>query len=590
MKFIFSYLKKYINLISIVLFVKFLGSFGELLLPYVLEHMIDEVVPSQNMKHVVFWGITMLVLAFLVRQFNVSANRLAIRVAKSSIYEIRRDLFWKSINLSGNQMDEFGLPSLTSRMTSDSYNVQNFIQSVQALGVRAPILLFGGIVITTTMDIGLAMILIIMAPILIVIVCYVSFKGIPLYERVQESVDDIVRTMRENITGIRVVKSLSKETYEKARFDKVNNEMAGNDRKAGIVMAMPGPIMTLFLNVGLTIVVILGAYRVNAGDIKPGVILAFLTYFNMILMGVMGLNRIFMMMSKANASAARIEAVVNAPDELTPISETEAATTEREGYIVFDHVDFSYDLGEEREHNAQMFAGLSREKCLTDIDFSIAKGGSLGIIGATGSGKTTIINLLMRFYDATEGHVFVDGKDVRTYDKDTLHRMFGVVFQNDVIFADTLKENISFGRQMTLEEIRQAAEDARAKEFIESYEDGYDHEAVIHGANLSGGQRQRTLIARALAAKPDILILDDSSSALDYKTDAALRKAIRMHHKDATTIVVAQRISSIMSLDHIMVLDEGKIIGYGTHEELLATCPMYQDIFMTQMGEVTDGN
>lgn len=590
MKFIFSYLKKYVNLISIVLFVKFLGSFGELLLPYVLEHMIDEVVPSQNMKHVVFWGITMLVLAFLVRQFNVSANRLAIRVAKSSIYEIRRDLFWKSINLSGNQMDEFGLPSLTSRMTSDSYNVQNFIQSVQALGVRAPILLFGGIVITMTMDIGLAMILIIMAPILIVIVCYVSFKGIPLYERVQESVDDIVRTMRENITGIRVVKSLSKETYEKDRFDKVNNEMAGNDRKAGIVMAMPGPIMTLFLNVGLTIVVILGAYRVNAGQIKPGVILAFLTYFNMILMGVMGLNRIFMMMSKANASAARIEAVVNAPDELTPISETEAATTEREGYIVFDHVDFSYDLGEEREHNAQMFAGLSREKCLTDIDFSIAKGGSLGIIGATGSGKTTIINLLMRFYDATEGHVFVDGKDVRTYDKDTLHRMFGVVFQNDVIFADKLKENISFGRQMTLEEIRQAAEDARAKEFIESYEDGYDHEAVIHGANLSGGQRQRTLIARALAAKPDILILDDSSSALDYKTDAALRKAIRMHHKDATTIVVAQRISSIMSLDHIMVLDEGKIIGYGTHEELLATCPMYQDIYMTQMGEVTDGN
>ena len=590
MKFIFSYLKKYVNLISIVLFVKFLGSFGELLLPYVLEHMIDEVVPSQNMKHVVFWGIAMLVLAFLVRQFNVSANRLAIRVAKSSIYEIRRDLFWKSINLSGNQMDEFGLPSLTSRMTSDSYNVQNFIQSVQAMGVRAPILLFGGIVITTTMDIGLAMILIIMAPILIVIVCYVSFKGIPLYERVQESVDDIVRTMRENITGIRVVKSLSKETYEKARFDKVNDEMASNDRKAGIVMAMPGPIMTLFLNVGLTIVVILGAYRVNAGDIKPGVILAFLTYFNMILMGVMGLNRIFMMMSKANASAARIEAVVNAPDELTPISESEAATTERDGYIVFDHVDFSYDLGEEREHNAQMFAGLSREKCLTDIDFTIAKGGSLGIIGATGSGKTTIINLLMRFYDTSEGHVFVDGKDVRTYDKDTLHRMFGVVFQNDVIFADTLKENISFGRQMTLEEIRQAAEDARAKEFIESYEDGYDHEAVIHGANLSGGQRQRTLIARALAAKPDILILDDSSSALDYKTDAALRKAIRTHHKDATTIVVAQRISSIMSLDHIMVLDEGKIIGYGTHEELLATCPMYQDIYMTQMGEVTDGN
>lgn len=590
MKFIFSYLKKYVNLITIVMFVKFLGSFGELLLPYVLEHMIDEVVPTQNMKQVVFWGITMLVLAFLVRQFNINANRLAIKVAKSSIYEIRRDLFWKSINLSGNQMDDYGLPSLTSRMTSDSYNVQNFIQSVQALGVRAPILLFGGIIITMTMDMGLAMILLIMAPILIVIVCYVSFKGIPLYERVQESVDDIVRIMRENITGIRVVKSLSKEGYERERFEKINDEMASNDRKAGIVMAMPGPIMTLFLNVGLTIVVILGAYRVNMGEIKPGVILAFLTYFNMILMGVMGLNRMFMMMSKANASAARIEAVVNAPDELIPIPMKEAAQTKREGYIVFDHVDFSYDIGGAREENERMFAGLSREKCLYDIDFILKKGGSLGIIGATGSGKTTIVNLLMRFYDPTAGHVFVDGKDVRTYDKDTLHRMFGVVFQNDIIFADTLKENIVFGREVSMEALREAAEDSKAKEFIENYEDTYDHEAVIHGANLSGGQRQRTLIARALAAKPDILILDDSSSALDYKTDAALRKAIRMHHKDATTIIVAQRISSIMSLDHIMVLDEGRVIGYGTHEELLATCPMYQDIYMTQMGEVTDGN
>lgn len=572
------------------MFVKFLGSFGELLLPYVLEHMIDEVVPTQNMKHVVLWGVAMLVLAFLVRQFNVNANRLAVKVAKSSIYEIRRDLFWKSINLSGNQMDDFGLPSLTSRMTSDSYNVQNFIQSVQAMGVRAPILLFGGIIITMTMDMGLAMILLVMAPILIVIVCYVSFKGIPLYEKVQESVDDIVRTMRENITGIRVVKSLSKESYEKARFEEVNNEMAANDRKAGIVMAMPGPIMTLFLNVGLTIVVILGAYRVNAGEIKPGVILAFLTYFNMILMGVMGLNRIFMMMSKANASAARIEAVVNSEDELTPIPMEEAATTEREGYIVFEHVDFSYDVGEEEEENSTRFAGLSREKCLYDIDFSIKRGGSLGIIGATGSGKTSIINLLMRFYDPTDGHVFIDGKDVRTYDKDALHRMFGVVFQNDVIFADTLKENISFGRDVTMEEITRAAEDARAKEFIENYEDTYEHKAVIHGANLSGGQRQRTLIARALTAKPDILILDDSSSALDYKTDAALRKAIRTHHREATTIIVAQRISSIMSLDHIMVLDEGRIIGYGTHEELMNSCEMYQDIYMTQMGEVTDGN
>jgi ATP-binding cassette subfamily B protein len=246
MKFIFSYLKKYSHWVVLVILIKFLGSFGELLLPYILEYLIDDVVPTKNMTHVILWGCGMVLLAIGVRQFNVRANRLAAKVASSSIYEIRKDLFRKSINLSGNQMDGFGLPSLTSRMTSDSYNVQNFIQSVQAMGVRAPILLFGGIVITMTMDMGLATILCVMAPILIVVVVFVSFKGIPLYEKVQESVDNIVRIMRENITGIRVVKSLSKEPYEKARFEKVNEEMAANDRKAGTVMAMPGPIMTLF--------------------------------------------------------------------------------------------------------------------------------------------------------------------------------------------------------------------------------------------------------------------------------------------------------------------------------------------------------
>lgn len=230
------------------------------------------------------------------------------------------------------------------------------------------------------------------------------------------------------------------------------------------------------------------------------------------------------------------------------------------------------------------FDGLERQKCLEEIDFTVKKGGSLGIIGATGCGKTTVINLLMRFYDADEGHIFIDGRDVRTYDKDELHRLFGVVFQNDVIFADSLKENISFGRDVGTEEMRRAAGDAMAREFIESYEDTYDHRAVVRGANLSGGQRQRVLIARALAAAPQILVLDDSSSALDYKTDAALRKAIREHHADTTTIIIAQRISSIMGLDDIIMLEEGKVIGHGTHEELLRDCAMYQEIYRTQMG------
>lgn len=600
MKFIFSYVKKHGKLACFGIGIKIVGSFLELLIPYVMEHLIDKVVPTKNMKMVVLWGLLMIVLAILVRQLNVKANRCASKVSRESIYAIRKDLFKKTLKLSGKQVDEFGLPSLTSRMTSDSYNLQNFIQSIQAMGVRAPILLFGGIVITMTMDPGLASILCIMAPILITIVVFISFRGIPLYEKVQHRVDDIVRIMRENITGIRVVKSLSKEDYEVRRFADSNDQMASADMKAATIMALPGPIMQMFLNTGLTLVVIIGASRVNSGDIEPGVILAFLTYFNMILMGVMGLNRIFMLMSKANASAKRIEAVVKAQEELTPIPEEDAAVLDmtrfaEDDYIVFDHVDFSYEVNETDAEGVDVygrsdrFAGQEREKCLYDIHFSMKKGESLGIIGATGAGKTTIINLLMRFYDTSKGNVFVNGRDVRTYEKDTLHRMFGVVFQNDVIFADTLHENIAFGRNVDISDIRAAAEDARAREFIEAYEDAYDHKAVIHGANLSGGQRQRTLIARALVANPEILVLDDSSSALDYKTDAALRKAIREHHADATTIIIAQRISSILSLDHIMVLNEGRMIGYGTHEELLESCQMYRDIYKTQMGDGTNG-
>ena len=493
MKFIFSYVKKYRVMVAFGMLIKLSAALAELLLPYVLEHLIDDVAPLQKTGPVLAWGAVMLILVVYVRQANVKANRTAVGVAKRSIYEIRRDLFWKSVNLSGGQLDAFGLPSLNSRMTSDSYNLQSFIQSSQTMGIRAPILLFGGIAITLTMDLGLASILCIMAPVLITAVVYVSMRGIPLYEKVQKSVDDIVRIMRENITGIRVVKALSKEDYEMGRFEDANREMANRDIKAGIVMALPGPIMTFMLNIGLTIVVIVGAYRVNGGITQPGVILAFLTYFNMILMGVMGLNRIFMLMSKANASANRIAAVVNSEEELQPVSAEEAAETEREGYIVFDHVTFSYgkhseaaETEEALEEDAAMarFDGLERQKCLEEIDFTVKKGGSLGIIGATGCGKTTVINLLMRFYDADEGHIFIDGRDVRTYDKDELHGLFGVVFQNDVIFADSLKENISFGRDVGTEEMRRAAGDAMAREFIESYEDTYDHRAVVRGANL----------------------------------------------------------------------------------------------------------
>ena len=583
MRLIFRYLKKYRWWVVFSIALKTLATFIELLLPYILEHLIDDVVPTKNLPHVFFWGIIMLAIAVIIRFLNIWANRRSVKTSADAAYEVRRDLFERSVHLSGGQMDEFGLPSLISRMTSDSYNVQDFMRMFQTIGIRAPLLLIGGLIVSITMDPGLSTILCIVAPVAIVLIIFVSFKGIPLYTKVQQSVDSIARVMRENITGVRVVKALSKEEYEKNRFSVVNEEMTRRDRNAAVTMSLPGPIMSLLLNVGLTVVVLVGAIRVNNGQSQPGAILAFLTYFNMILMGVMGLSRTFLTMSKANASANRIDRVIGVEEDLSPLSEEQAAQPSEDAYILFDDVSFRY--GKDSQDENANFAGEERRMSLEHIHFSMKKGGTLGIIGPTGCGKTTIINLLMRFYDPTYGGVFIDGKDIRTFHREDLRRKFGVVFQNDVIFADTLARNISFGRTITEAAMRQAASDARAAEFIEAYEDEYQHEAAIHGSNLSGGQRQRVLITRALAGDPEILVLDDSSSALDYKTDAALRQASLNHYTDTTTIVIAQRVSSIMSLDHILVMDEGRIIGQGTHEELLSSCPQYLDIYKTQMGE-----
>lgn len=581
MKFIYRYIKPIGLQIIFVLILKTVASFMELLIPYVLEHIIDDVVLENSVVKVIVWGLIMIALAILTRAVNVFANRHAVENATGCILDIRRDLFKKTMNLSGEVFDDFGLASLTSRMTSDSYNIQNFVRMVQTMGVRAPILLIGGITVTLIMDSGLALILCVIAPVMIFLVVVISRKGIPLYDKVQKKVDAIVRVMRENIIGVRVVKALSKEEYETKRFYTTNDDMTKADTTASIVMALPGPVMQLFLNAGLTLVVYIGAKRVNAGVTEPGVILAFLTYFNMVLMGVMGVNRLFMMMSKADASADRIAAAIDAADPLDVLPFDENMTTERDGYVVFDNVSFGYSKGKEDE----VVAGGARQKAVSNIDFSIKKGGSLGIIGATGSGKTTIFNLLMRFYDTDKGNVYIGGRDVRTYEKDDLHSLFGAVFQNDVLLTGTIRENIEFGRDISEEDLILAAKAAGAFEFIDGYDDKFDHHVTKSGSNLSGGQKQRVLIARALAAKPEILILDDASSALDYRTDANVRKAIRQYAPDVTLLVVAQRISSIMNCDEILVLSEGAILGRGTHEELLANLSEYKEIYDTQMGE-----
>lgn len=583
MKLIFRSIARYKWAVVLAILIKLLGTMFELLLPYILEHMVDHVVPTGQLGQVILWGLMMFAAAVLCRQFNVTANRKAIFNAHRVSYDVRQALFEKTTNLSGHQFDSFGLPSLISRMTSDSYNVQSAVQQFQSLCVRAPIMLVGGLIMTLSMDRNLAMILVIMVPFLLAVVLFVSSRGIPLFSAVQQRLDAVVRIMRENITGIRVVKALSKSEYEKRRFAQANKDMMDSDIRASSIMAIPGPFMQLSLNVGLVLVIILGGRRVNAGEMQPGVILAFLTYFNMITMGVMGLNRIFMTMSKASASANRIDAVLQTQTDQHILSPEEAKKPQGDEFIRFEHVNFSYTSGDGISAD---FAGGKHEQVLTDIDFAIRKGESLGIIGPTGCGKTTIINLLMRFYDVKDGGVFVDGRDVRSYDKDELRAKFGVAFQNDMVFQDTLRQNIDFGRNIPDEQIGRAVEDAMAAEYIHSLEEGLDYQATIKGANLSGGQKQRLLVARALAGAPEILVLDDSSSALDYKTDAAMRKAIETHHQESTIILIAQRVSSVMNMTNIMVMDNGQCIGYGSHQHLLETCPAYREIYEVQMGAI----
>ena len=572
-----AYVRPYRSRVARSMVIKLLGAVTELLIPYILEHLIDEVVPLGRLELVLLWSALMIATALLTRQLNVWANRIAVDNAHHVSYDLRQALFTKTLSLSGAQFDAFGLPSLTSRLTSDSYNIQTAVQALQTMCVRMPMMLLGGLAVSLLMDPPLAAILVVIVPVLVAVILLVSRYGIPLYRLVQDKLDQVVRIMRENITGIRVVKALSKTGYEAGRFAAASREMARADIRASTIMAIPAPLMQMCLNLGLTLVVWVGARRVYTGEIKPGVILAFLTYFNMVIQGVMGVNRIFIMLSKATASANRIAQVLAAPEDLPVCPASEAAPAD-EALIRFDHVSFRYDSAAASHER--------REDCLNDVSFSLRPGESLGIIGPTGCGKTTIVKLLLRFYDVDSGVVSVGGRDVRTYPLDELRKKFGVVFQNDMVFFDTLRENIRFGRDLSDEALWAAADDAAASEFLHALPDGLSHRADIQGANLSGGQKQRLLIARALAANPEILVLDDASSALDYKTDAALRRAIQARHSQSTIVMIAQRVSSIQAMTKILVLDNGRIIGAGDHATLLKTCPAYQAIYHAQMGEL----
>lgn len=566
------YIRPYWAFIALTLLIKLSGALTELLIPYFMEQMLDVKVPAGDLRGIWLCGGLMLLCAALCLGLNVLANRMTAVSSGKITRAVRHDLFAKLESLSARQMDALTAASANSRLTSDTYNVNQFLARIQRMGVRAPSLLVGGVVVMLGMDAKLALVLVALLPVIAVVVYFVTKTTVPLYTEEQDVLDRVVRVVRENITGIRVIKALSKTEDEKARFEDVNSELTRVDQKAGTVAAITNPASSLTLNLGLTLVVVVGAARVQAGECPSGVIVAFLQYFTMILNAMLGITRIFVMWSKGEASARRVAEVLAMPADLEPLparADGQAQDAQNAPAIEFRHVSFSYTGVGENLH---------------DLSFALPHGKTLGILGPTGCGKSTVLNLLMRLYDPDEGEILIDGRDVRTLEPGELRERFGVVFQNDFVTEGTIAGNIRFFRDLDDEAVSRAADDAQA-DFISQKEGGLNAEVTVRGGNLSGGQKQRLLIARALAGNPSILVLDDASSALDYRTDASLRRALRAHYRDTTTVVVAQRVSSLMHADLILVLEDGCVIGSGTHEVLMQTCETYRLIAQTQMGE-----
>ena len=565
MRTVLRYLKPQIGRMCLQLAIKMGGTVAELFLPSLLSIILDTCAPAGDMRGVWILGAGMVLCALTACIGNVVANRMSTNITRKFTYQLRTDLFRKTTALSAAQQDQVTDASLVSRLSTDTYYVHNMVDRMQRLGVRAPILLMGGILVSLSLDPVLTLVLLATLPLLALTVIISSRKGVPLFTSVQEGQDHMVRKVQENMTGARVIRALSRTGHERASFDGINSDLASRQRKADMTMAAVSPIVNLVLNTGLALVVLVGAWRVHVGAALPGAIIAFLSYFTIILNAMLSISRLFVMYSKGSASARRIEEILNMPGDLLPEA---APTQDTSAHVAFRDVSFSYNKNIDN---------------VSHLSFSVEHGQTLGIIGPTGSGKSTLLALLMRQYDPDSGVILLDGHPLSSLSPEELHDRLGVVFQNDFLMADTIRENIRFGRDVSDEAIDGAIDCAQAG-FIRDKEGALDFPLNVRGRNLSGGQQQRVLICRALAGDPRLLLLDDCSSALDFRTDRALRRALRARHGQATTIIVAQRVSSVMAADRILVMDGGKIIGAGTHEELLLSCPMYRELTQMQLG------
>lgn len=568
MKSLLRYLKDYKKETVLAPLFKMLEASFELFVPLVMAAIIDTGIANGDNGYILKMGGVLVVLALIGLSCSVTAQYFSAKAAVGFATKLRHALFSHIQSLSYTELDTMGTSTLITRMTSDINQLQNGVNLTLRLLLRSPFIVFGAMIMAFTVDVKAALVFVVTIPLLSIVVFGIMIASMPLYKKVQAALDKVLGRTRENLAGARVIRAFCKEEQEIEAFTEDNEQLLQVQVFVGKISAAMNPLTYIIVNGALLVLLWTGAIRVDAGIITQGAVVALVNYMSQILVELIKLANLIIQITKALACAKRIEGVFAVENSQEILTETASAPA-TDDMVRFEHVSLTYHGG--------------GEESLTDIDFTVKKGQTIGIIGGTGSGKTSVVNLIPRFYDATKGTVSIKGKDVKSYDLNELRKMIGIVPQKAVLFHGSIRENLLWGNEnATDEDIEQAIEISQSKEFLDTKEGRLDFMVAQGGKNLSGGQKQRLTIARAIVRKPEILILDDSASALDFATDAKLRKAIREMADDVTVFIVSQRTSSIQYADQIIVMDDGEVAGIGTHDSLLAENEVYQEIYYSQ--------
>ena len=577
MRSLLKYLKDYKKESILAPVFKMLEASFELFVPLVMAAIIDTGIANHDKGYIFRMGGVLVALGLIGLACSVTAQFFSAKAAVGFATKLRHALFSHIQGLSYAELDTLGTNTLITRMTSDVNQLQSGVNLTLRLLLRSPFIVFGAMIMAFTVDVKAALIFVVAIPLLSIVVFGIMIVSLPLYKKLQAALDKVLGRTRENLEGARVIRAFCKEGQEIESFSEENEALLNIQVFVGKISAAMNPLTYIIVNIALVVLLWTGAIRVDGGIITQGAVVALVNYMSQILVELIKMANLIIQITKALACAKRIESILAVENSQQIEDLTQQAKAETDDVIRFDHVGLTYQGG--------------GEESLTDIDFAVKKGQTIGIIGGTGSGKTSVVNLIPRLYDATRGTVYVDGQDVKTYDPKQLRSKVGIVPQKAVLFAGTIRENLMWGNEnATEEQLERALEISQAKEFVDTKEGRLDFKIAQGGKNLSGGQRQRMTIARAVVRDPEILILDDSASALDFATDAKLRHAIREMGNDMVVIIVSQRSSSIQYADQIIVLDDGKMVGIGTHDSLLAENEVYQEIYYSQFPKEAAGN